>query len=223
MGCNKYLPSLSQNLIEILDDDEYYDIIIEVGKDSNIEVFRAHMVILYIYGGHFSIEEYHVSGIVKVLEAVDELGLPSFEHESLSELQKFCTKIAFKEPGKIFTLSNYYSIPEKLLVSLIQHENLKMSDAQVWEHVLKWGISRNPRLFSNPSNYSIDDFVILRNTIQHCVPFIRFYNLTFKEFLDKVSPYEKILPVELYKGLLKKFMNPNNHRPSKKFESTQDD
>ena len=44
---NKFLPKLSQNLLEILDDDEYYDIKIEVGKDPHVKVFRAHMVILY--------------------------------------------------------------------------------------------------------------------------------------------------------------------------------
>ena len=43
----KFLPKLSQNLLEILDDNEYYDIKIEVGKDPYVKVFRAHMVILY--------------------------------------------------------------------------------------------------------------------------------------------------------------------------------
>src|SRR5581483_4873397 len=43
---NKLLPKLSQNLLEILDDDEYYDITIEVGSDPYVKIFRAHMVIL---------------------------------------------------------------------------------------------------------------------------------------------------------------------------------
>jgi len=30
---DKFLPKLSQNLLEILEDDEYYDIIIEVDND----------------------------------------------------------------------------------------------------------------------------------------------------------------------------------------------
>jgi hypothetical protein len=40
------LPKLSQNLIEILDDEECHDIKIEVGNDPYVKVFRAHMVIL---------------------------------------------------------------------------------------------------------------------------------------------------------------------------------
>ena len=44
---NEFLPKLSKNLLEMLKDDEYYDITIEVGNDPHIKVFRAHMVILY--------------------------------------------------------------------------------------------------------------------------------------------------------------------------------
>ena len=40
---DKFLPKLSQNLLEMLDDDEYYDVTIEVGNEK---IFRAHMNIL---------------------------------------------------------------------------------------------------------------------------------------------------------------------------------
>src|ERR1700753_35655 len=43
---DKLLTKLSQNLLEILNDREYYDTTIEVGNDPNVKVFRAHMVIL---------------------------------------------------------------------------------------------------------------------------------------------------------------------------------
>ena len=43
---DKLLTKLSQNLLEILNDEEYYDITIEVGNDPHVKIFRAHMVIL---------------------------------------------------------------------------------------------------------------------------------------------------------------------------------
>ena len=46
MDDNKFLPKLSQNLLEILKDEEYYDITIEVGSDPDVQIFCAHMVIL---------------------------------------------------------------------------------------------------------------------------------------------------------------------------------
>ena len=42
----QFFSKLSQNYIELLKDDEYYDVTIEVGEDPNVKIFRAHMNIL---------------------------------------------------------------------------------------------------------------------------------------------------------------------------------
>jgi hypothetical protein len=42
----QFFSKLSQNFIELLKDDEYYDITIEVGEVPNVKIFRAHMSIL---------------------------------------------------------------------------------------------------------------------------------------------------------------------------------
>ena len=42
----EFLSKLSENYIELLKDDEYYDVTVEVGKDPNVKIFRAHMNIL---------------------------------------------------------------------------------------------------------------------------------------------------------------------------------
>jgi hypothetical protein len=47
MDDNKFLPKLSQNLLEILEDNEFYDTTIEVGNDPYVKIFHAHMAILY--------------------------------------------------------------------------------------------------------------------------------------------------------------------------------
>ena len=43
---DKFLPTLSKNLLKNLKDNEYYGITIEVGNDPHVETSRAHMVIL---------------------------------------------------------------------------------------------------------------------------------------------------------------------------------
>ena len=42
----QFLLKLSQNYTELLEDNEYYDVTIEVGEDPNVKIFRAHMNIL---------------------------------------------------------------------------------------------------------------------------------------------------------------------------------
>src|SRR5579871_1046912 len=130
----------------------------------------------------------------------------SFENDSFLELQKYCTELTTKHPDKIFQSPNFSSIPEKLLVSVIQNDNLRMSEIQVWEHVLKWGHAQNPELSTDSASLSKDDFNILKNTLQQLIPFIKFYNFTSREFTEKVLPYKKVLPKELYKDLNKTFL-----------------
>jgi hypothetical protein len=138
-----------------------------------------------------------------------------FKTDSFMELQKYCTGLISKEPNKIFNSLNFSLIPEKLLITLIQNENHQMSEIQVWERIIEWGRAQNPDLSSDPTNYSKDDFNVLKNTLQHCIPLIKFRNLTSKEFSKKVLPYKKILPKELYKDLLEYFLD-NDSSPVKK-------
>ncbi|GES96350.1 carbohydrate-binding module family 13 protein [Rhizophagus clarus] len=195
------------------------------------------VILRYIYCGKISVEEYDIPDLLKILVTASELNLQelsnylqsflvknnaswieqsfnlvyqtTFENDSFLELQKYCNDIISKKPHKLFRSLNFSLIPEKVLISIIQNDDLQMREIQVWEHVLKWGIAQNPELPTDPINFSKNDFNILKNTLQQCIPSIRFYNLTSKEFSDKVLPYKKILPKELYMDLLKSFLNLN--------------
>ncbi|GBC11523.2 BTB/POZ protein [Rhizophagus irregularis DAOM 181602=DAOM 197198] len=71
----QFLSKLSKNYIELLDDDEYYDITIEVGEDPIIspEVFQ--IILKYIYGGTLLLNEQDTLEIFEILIAAEELFL----------------------------------------------------------------------------------------------------------------------------------------------------
>jgi hypothetical protein len=140
-----------------------------------------------------------------------------FENDSFLDLQKYCNDLISKEPDKIFRSPKFISIPEKLLISVIQNDNLQMSEIQVWEHVLKWGMAQNSaKLPSDLKDYSQEDFNTLKNTLQPCISFIRFYNLTSKEFAQKVYPYKEVLPKELYENVLLSLLDPDDKKGESK-------
>ncbi|CAB4431882.1 unnamed protein product [Rhizophagus irregularis] len=270
----QFFSSLSKNYIKILDDDEYYDITIEVGKDPNVKIFRAHMIILcyrspflrktiawskgnnndklvhiklpnispeifqiiltYIYGGIISLDENETSEILEVLIAANELLLQelvdylqeylivnkaewieqhfalthrtSFQSNSLLGLQKFCTDFMDKSPEKVFKSLDFTSLSETSLISLIKKDDLQMKEAEIWEHVLKWGLEKNPTLLPDPTTWSDDDFKIMENTLQYCLSLIRFFSLSSIDFSRKVHPYKKLLKQRLYEELLGSYL-----------------
>src|SRR6266511_2189955 len=133
-----------------------------------------------------------------------------FQYDSLIELQNHCTDILSKDPEKIFKSSDFASLSKRSLISLIKQDNLRMKEIDVWENVLRWGLEQNPALLPIPENWSDDDFKAMENTLQECLPFIRFFQLSSNEFLKKVIPYQKLLSDQLYKDLLTYHLGDDN-------------
>jgi hypothetical protein len=131
----------------------------------------------------------------------------SFQSNNLLELQKFCTEFMAKSPEKVFQSLDFASLPEKSLISLLKRDDLRMKEIEVWEHVLKWGLAQNPTLILDPSTWTDDDFKTMENTLQYCLPLIRFYSLSSKNFLEKVRPYKKLLKHQLYEDLIKYYLD----------------
>ena len=116
----------------------------------------------------------------------------SFQSNNLLKLQQFCTDLMATSPEKIFKSFDFTSLPEKSLVSLIKRDDLQMKEIEVWEHVLKWGLAQNSTLLPDPNTWSDEDFKTMESTLQHCLPSIRLFSLSSKEFLKKVGPYKKL-------------------------------
>jgi hypothetical protein len=191
----------------------------------------------YIYGGIFSLNGQETSDLLKILAAADDLHLQELvnflqkyliENESewivqnfghtqevisksnnLLELQEFCINLMAQSPEKILLSFNFTSLSEKSLISLIERDDLQMKEIEVWEHVLKWGLKQNPTIKDNPNpkTWLDNDFEKMKNTLQHCLPLIRFFSLSSKEFL-KVRPYEKLLNEQLYEDILISHIDP---------------
>ena len=56
----QFFSRLSQNYIEILKDDEFYDITIEVGEDPNVKIFRAHIYLVlsfFVFTTNFGFQQ----------------------------------------------------------------------------------------------------------------------------------------------------------------------
>jgi hypothetical protein len=133
----------------------------------------------------------------------------SFQSNSLLELQQFCIECVTKSPQKIFKTFDFTLFSEKFLVQLIQRDDLRVKEAEIWENVLKWGLAQNPTLIPDPDTWTDNDFEMMKNTLQHCLPLIRFFSLSSEEFSQKVHPYKKLLKPKLYDELLKSHLDPN--------------
>ncbi|RIB14986.1 hypothetical protein C2G38_1610459 [Gigaspora rosea] len=138
----------------------------------------------------------------------------SFQNEPFKELQKWCNDFLVKYPDKIFDSEDFTSLQENALVSLIKRDDLQIEEVKIWNYVIKWGIAQNQNLPSNPKNWTQENFLILKTTLQNWLPHIRYFQISGDDIIDNIKPYHQILDENLWDDILKRAINPNRQIPS---------
>ncbi|GES93536.1 hypothetical protein GLOIN_2v1868410 [Rhizophagus clarus] len=226
----QFFSKLSQNYIELLKDDEYYDITIEVGEDPNVKIFRAHMNILCYRSPYLrrilasnKKNKDNVLAHIKLPNISPEIfqiiieyiygGILSLNERDTSDFLKILVAADELHLQELIDYLQKYLIDNKS-EWIEQHfgDDLQMKEIEVWERVLEWGLAQNHPLDANynpdPNDWSDDDFKKMKNTLQHCLPLIRLFSLSSEEFL-KIRPYKKLLNNQLYEDIINSHMNPS--------------
>ncbi|RIB27292.1 hypothetical protein C2G38_2029501 [Gigaspora rosea] len=271
----KIFDQLSQDLTQLLENEYDYNVIIEVGEQPNIKLFKAHSSILYqrslyfrqkllnatkrnniielklpnhsvnvfdsviryIYSGIISLENYEAPAIFNLLIAINELKFTelaehiqsylidhnaswlrlnfsqiyqkSFDIENFKALQKFCNDILVKHPNMIFKSEDFDIIQENALITLLKREDLQMDESEIWDKVIQWGRARTPDLPYDLEEWTDINFKSLKTTLQHCLPHIRYFQISSKDVLRKIHPYQIILEKTLWTDILAKHLDPD--------------
>ncbi|RHZ89538.1 hypothetical protein Glove_13g212 [Diversispora epigaea] len=137
----------------------------------------------------------------------------TFNENNFKNLENYCNDIIVKHPSLIFDNSDFYSLPESALVSLLKRDDLQMEEVKIWDYVIKWGISQNPTLPTNLEEWSKENFLMLKTTLLQCLPLIRYFHISNTELFDKIIPYKKILDKQLCKDIIQHLAAPD--RPFK--------
>ncbi|RIB09180.1 hypothetical protein C2G38_289646 [Gigaspora rosea] len=132
-----------------------------------------------------------------------------FNNDILQELQKWCNDITVKYPSQIFDSDYFTSLPEKALVSIIGRDDLQMEEIKFWNYVIKWGIAQNPELPSDSKDWSHENFLSLKTTLQNCLPLIRYFQMSGDDIYNQVYLYKQILDKNLWKDVKKRLASQN--------------
>ncbi|RHZ66617.1 hypothetical protein Glove_306g82 [Diversispora epigaea] len=196
------------------------------------------IILKYIYGGIVNLENVETRIIFHLMLAANEFELKElsqkletllietkaswlrthfslvyhniFNEQNFKDLENFCNDIIVKYPSLIFDNSDFTSLPESALISLLKRDDLQIEEANIWEYTIKWGIARNSTLPINLEEWTHENFLILKTTLQQCLPYIRYFHIPGNDILDKVEPYKKILDKQLWKDLKQYFHIPGN-------------
>ena len=156
--------------------------------------------------------EWLQENFVKVLHMV-------FQLESCKQLQDYCLEFICFDPEPFFNSSNFPTLEESILLGLLKREDLQIDEIELWNYLIKWGIAQTSELkgkdTTNLSSWNEKDFMILKNTLNQFITHIRFFEITSKDFHNKIWPFKKVLPETLFEDIVSFYLantQPNQNK-----------
>ncbi|KAF0519617.1 serine-enriched protein [Gigaspora margarita] len=267
----KFLEKLSNNLNELFTNGNEYNVLIEVGKAPNNQVYKAHsnilssrcpyfkdkliydngnmkkikvdisvsvrvfdLIIKYIYTGVIALNKVNASVLFDLLISSNTFGLEELvdhiqslliynnalwiqnnfyricqsiiDNDNFKTLQQFCVNVIAQNPKIIFDHDEFISLPENILIFILNLDNLQIDEGIIWDSIIRWGIAQNPSLLLDPKKWSDNDFLTMKSTLKNCLPLIRYFHISGEDIFEKVSPYQQILDPNLWANIIMKFM-----------------
>ncbi|RHZ75751.1 hypothetical protein Glove_209g53 [Diversispora epigaea] len=138
----------------------------------------------------------------------------SFQYELFNCFQKYCVN-AMAENPEITKILDFKLISPQALEMLIRRDDLKLEEIDVWKFLINWGITQisNPNHLKSIEDYkdwSLEDFKSMKEILDPLLPFVRFREITSKQFFEHVRPYNKLFHIEMYEDLIRYFMIPGS-------------
>ncbi|RHZ55709.1 hypothetical protein Glove_411g7 [Diversispora epigaea] len=206
--------------------------------DISAQIFE--IILKYIYGGIIDTENVDSKTLFELMIAAnklefEELSLKlenhlieskaswlrthfSFVYHSIfklkfQNLENFCNAIITKHPSIIFKSAEFTYLPESTLLSILNQDDLQMKELEIWDYLIKWGTARNHDLPEKLEEWSDENFMTLKTTVQQCLPLIRYFHIPSSDVMVKIKPYKKILDKQLWNDLKQHLLLPD--RPVK--------
>ncbi|RHZ73542.1 hypothetical protein Glove_230g55 [Diversispora epigaea] len=124
-----------------------------------------------------------------------------FKHNKFQNLETFYNDIIIKHPNIIFDSAEFASLHKSALVSILKRDDLQMKESEIWDYLIKWGTAQNPTLPKKLEEWSDENFMTLKTTLQQCLPLIRYFHIPNSDVMYKIKPYKKILDKQIWNDL----------------------
>ncbi|RIB28427.1 hypothetical protein C2G38_1492262 [Gigaspora rosea] len=84
-----------------------------------------------------------------------------------------------------------------------------MVEVKIWKRIIDWGIAQNTGISFDPKNWSNENFLTMKTTLQNCLPFIRYFQISSENIIDHLQPYRRILDDNLWDDIMNRLLFQN--------------
>ncbi|POG80879.1 hypothetical protein GLOIN_2v1471124 [Rhizophagus irregularis DAOM 181602=DAOM 197198] len=129
-------------------------------------------------------------------------------YKIFARLQEYCLNKICSEPKILFSSNKFTQLSVPLLEIILKRDDLNLKEIEIWESLIKWGLAQEHVFNRDVTRWNQNDINTFKKIVDKFIPLIRFYDISTRDYFNKVKPYEEILSKELRDDILKFYMVP---------------
>ncbi|CAG8471559.1 5714_t:CDS:2 [Cetraspora pellucida] len=217
-------------------------------KKPNVTPKIFQLLLNYLYTGVINFDSLDGIIILQILIAADELNLGPllnrvndyliskhaeflrkdpgqilkiiFKYESCSKLRNYCLETISEFPEILFSSTDFLSLDKSIFLLLLERDELKMENIEIWKYMLTWGAAQISNTFTI-NNVSQDiswlkdllqdiDISSLKDLLQDLIPLIKWLEISSAAFWQNVVPFKEIFPDDLLWAIIGCHLDPTD-------------
>uniref|UniRef100_U9UJI4 Serine-enriched protein n=1 Tax=Rhizophagus irregularis (strain DAOM 181602 / DAOM 197198 / MUCL 43194) TaxID=747089 RepID=U9UJI4_RHIID len=196
----KYIYTGTINIKSVIVENNLIELLIaadEINLDELVDYIQNHIITLD--------QEWFKRNEIKLYNTLSRYqGVFNILYEHFEDLIS-------NNPDKFLNNFNLFSeLEDDALLSLIQSDNFKMDEIEIWDNLLKWAITKNPNVSNDTTLWNSKEIDFIKLTIQQFIPHIRFFQISSEDYYYKIRPLSALLPKELNEELILHYLVPGS-------------
>ncbi|CAG8630675.1 17163_t:CDS:2, partial [Acaulospora morrowiae] len=136
--------------------------------------------------------------------------ITALEHDHLTTLYNFSMVLVCRNPKIIFESEDFLNMKEGALIDILKSNDLELDEFEIWQYVIQWGIENtNSIICYDLKKWTPENFMDLKNTLNNCIPHIRFFRMSPNDYKKLRAHFKDILPGGLDNEISQYFSDPD--------------
>jgi len=119
---------------------------------------------------------------------------------NFDDLYNIVLGLVCRNPKILFESKDFLIMEENHLIRLLKCDKLDLEEIEIWKYLIKWGIKNTNAILDDDfldddlTKWKPTDFEKLKNTLHNCIPCIRFYHMSPRDYSKIRNQFKSILP-----------------------------